>query len=1495
MPSFCPRFLPYIFFVLIVRVDEFFENVRMTSTLKISLKVLNSDALVKRLNESTIDIHTVEIESMCKLHQVLNRYSLPSCLKVLRIDDNNLEFEDISDLVTSLSCVNSLHELDLCRTKFTESCFYPFIFVLRRCKNLRSLSLTDNGLTKTEVTSFLTIFESMENLKKLNLSKSNITEAQANDILHKIEQAKKITSLDLSYNALQGNEIIVRICQLQSLEELDLSHNYIKFFPLPDFEGKHDSLSINAKNISLSSSHMTPDDISAFCSLIGSDLLKLNLDFNHVSNSIWSLCSIRLRIKHLKVLSLANTGISDLSAVRGLAFLLSFVREIEELDLSSNNLTLADFQQIQLPLSNLSQLKRLNLSNNPHGISALLEKILPSLKKMEELRLSNTHLNGDDLKRICYSLASFKSLKYLELSMNTIGPDGIKELANILKEFPLLERLDLSRSCLQGDDINVLCQGLVPLKKMKSLDLSGNIIDSQILDDAWLLPPTLEELTFSDVIHGEKLFAEIKTLQNLEKLHLSNLKLRACDVEILATTLSSFPKMEELSLADIVIACSCGYDCKCYEQLFSALGSLKYLKELELIRISIDKTGAKALARVLPSLTLLEKLVLGYIPFDNECDEQQLFAALENLKYLKELDLERININKTGAEALTRVLPSLTLLEKLVIGRIVSDDECDEQLFAALGNLKYLKELDLSRININKTCAEALARVLPSLTLLEKLELRVINLYDECGEHALLAALGNVKYLKELELIRISIDKTGAKALARVLPSLTLLEKLVLGKTDLDYECDHEQLLAALDNLKYLKELDLSRVCINKTDAEALARVLPSLTLLEKLKLGEIDLDCGCDEQLFAALGNLKYLKELDLGCVYINKTGAEALARVLPSLTLLEKLELEGIDLDDQCDELDLDDQCDEHALFAALGNLKYLKELYLGGNNFNKISAESTARVLQSLTLLEKLALGNILFYDEYNKHALFAALANLKSLKELDLGEVRIEKTGAKALARVLQSLTLLEKLVLGCIRTLGNMFASDDKCNKQLFAALGNLKYLKELDLSRIDINKTCAEALARVLPSLTLLEKLVLGEIDLDDECDEQLLAALGNLKYLKELDLSRISIKVCINRTGAKALARVLSSLTFLEKLVLGYIPFKCYEQQLFAAFENLKYLKELDFSRININKTGAKALARVLPSLTRLEKLGEIGLGYECDGQLLPALGNLKYLKELYLSGNNFNKISAKALARVLPSLTLLEKLELGGIDLDDECDEQLFATLGNLKYLKELYLSGNDFNKISAKALARVLPSLTLLKKLVLGHILFDDALFAALGNLIYLKELDLGKVYISETGAESLAHVLPPLTFLEKLVLREIDVDYECDEQLFAPLGNFKYLKELDLSAICIGKTGAEALARVFPSLTLLEKLVLEGIDFDYECDEHALFASLGNLKYLKELYLDGVYISKTGAATLTTTLPRLRSLKLFWLPRIKNDKDKTLKNNLRTAASFVPEVY
>ena len=918
---------------MIFIVRQFLENVESTKTLKISLDVLDNDALMKKLNESTINIHTVEIQSTCEVHKVLRKYSLPSCVKVLRMNENSLNLKDISDLVRCLCSVSALHELDLCRTKFKESSFFAFICLLNNCKDLRSLILTDNGLTEPQITGLVTAFESMKNLKNLNLSNNNLTETQVNDILQKHGQAKNILSLDLSQNSLQGNDIVIGICQLQSLEELNLSHNHIRFFPLPNLVGRRGDLSVSAKVISLSSNHMTPDDISQFCSLIKSDVLKFILDFNHIGNSIWSLCSLGRKIEHLKVLSLASTDIC--SDVDGLAALLSLVSDLEDLDLSSNNLMAKDFKQLQSPLSKLTRLK--------------------------------------------------------------------------------------------------------------SLNFSGNRIVGEVLEDDLFLPPMLQELIFSDIIHGQKLFVKLKRLENLRKLHLNKVKLRAWDVEALATMLPSFPNLEELSLARLVVPyLECG-------TILSAMKSLTNIKKLNLsgIRLPDDR----AMADMLSSLLSLEELALTDMIVGN-MEYERLFAN-ELLNHLRKLNFGGVKLR--DARAFFDMLPSLSNLEEIVFPDVVlMNASCLTRYSSSVESLRYLKNLDLGR---TKPASEALAGVLPSLQLLEKLvlELDSEHAFDNSCNKQLFGALGKLKYLKELHLRGFGV--TSAETLAEVLPSLQLLEKFVL---ELGPEEDYnnlgvKQLFGALGKLKYLKELNLGDFIPIGIDAETLAEVLPSLQLLEKLvlKLGP-DKDCDnlCVKQLFGALGKLKYLKELNLKFFGASKTSAESLVEVLPSLQLLEKLVL-GLNPEE-----DYNNSCVKQ-LFRAVGKLKYLKELYL--KCITETDAESLAEVLPSLQLLQVLKLGWIFFYDGGGKQ-LFDAMGKLKYLKNLKLKGTLSTGSSVANFAEALPSLHCLEKL------SLRDMSFKNGR-DHQIFAAIESLRFLNELVLSLCPVTQTGTTTLISVLPKL----------------------------------------------------------------------------------------------------------------------------------------------------------------------------------------------------------------------------------------------------------------------------------------------------------------------------------------------------------------------------------------------------------------------------------------
>ncbi|XP_028399725.1 uncharacterized protein LOC114523091 [Dendronephthya gigantea] len=1074
-----------------LRIQKFLENVESTKKLTISLEVLDDDLLLKRLKESTVEIHTIEIHSRCEVHKVLSVYSLPSCLKILRIINNIVNCEDISALVRCFRSENSLQELDLCRTKFEKNGIYSFIGVLMNCSNLTKLFLSDNCLTKEETFGLMASLQSIKNLKHIDLSKNNLSVFEIHG------QLNHIVSLDLSHSALQGNTCIIEICKLQSLEEINLSHNHIRFSPLPNFNTQLNKLPINMKNISLSFNYMTPEDISQFCFLIKSNLTKLYLDSNHICNSIWSLCSLSVRIKHLKVLSLANTDVCV--AVDGLAFLLSLVQELEELNLSSNNLVLDDFRQLQSALSNLTQLKKLNLSNNPEGASDLLQEILASFKNLQELRLSNTHMNGKDLGKISNSLASLRDLRYLDLSMNAIDSDWTRALANLLKGFPLLEGLDLGQSFMTGSDLNVLWNSFASLKVLKYLNLSGNQVDANAFDNSLLFPPSLEELIISNIIHSEKLFVKMLPLKNLRKLYLIDMRLRACDVEALAAMLSSFSMLEEISLAHTVVDSN-------IEKIFSAIKPLPNIKIIDLSGVKLPDVDA--LVDMLSSLLSLEELVLARICVD-QIDHKKLIDALVLLKSLRILNLH-------WAKKFRKEWKPHSL------GICFKGGVDTKQLCSGLGKIRYLKELSLKvgELNVgdrnNPKCINHLAEVLPSLHLLERF---VLECKYCCSSDKLFSALGRLMYLRDLELVLYFGDYENArnalKALAQMLSSLQLLEKLVSDLTcrwydededeDGDYRSEIQLVMTALGKLKNLRELGLSGIF----SGEAIVEVLASLPLLERLMLRSgceswfVHNNIGYEEKIFHSLVKVKYLKQL---FIYDNFVSPD-LVEVLPSLRLLETLGLDSFD-----------DNEETLSLSLLLGELKYLRKLHLQNFDINEQTLFNGSR---SFYLLEKL---NISCYRLSVEEEPYQYLGKLRHLRQLTL---HADETSVKYLLPI-ASLSSLKKIKLKRVNL--------NKDNaKQLFALLLEIRSLKKLSLNNVWRNSTqvVIHALTEALPAMKLLETLSLRSIKFTQvKGEQQLMTAIGSLSFLKKLDL------FCsyITEAGAETLTVVLPNLYNLRR-----------------------------------------------------------------------------------------------------------------------------------------------------------------------------------------------------------------------------------------------------------------------------------------------------------------------------------------------------------------------
>ena len=179
--------------------------------------------------------------------------------------------------------------------------------------------------------------------------------------------------------------------------------------------------------------------------------------------------------------------------------------------------------------------------------------------------------------------------------------------------------------------------------------------------------------------------------------------------------------------------------------------------------------------------------------------------------------------------------------------------------------------------------------------------------------------------------------------------------------------------------------------------------------------------------------------------------------------------------------------------------------------------------------------------------------------------------------------------------------------------------------------------------------------------------------------------------------------------------------------------------------------------------------------------------LGNLKGLKELYLSGTAIKELSSSIdgltavtsltlqdcknlvfLPSSICSLKLLECLDLSGCSNFDN----LPVNLGNLKGLKYLYLSGTAIKELPSSieglstltsltlkgcknllCLPSTVCSLKLLKCLDLLGCLYFDNLLENLGNLEGLKEL-----YLSGTVIIELPSLIVGLTALTLLILKD-----------------------------------------------------------------------------------------------------------------------------------------
>jgi len=293
-----------------------------------------------------------------------------------------------------------------------------------------------------------------------------------------------------------------------------------------------------------------------------------------------------------------------------------------------------------------------------------------------------------------------------------------------------------------------------------------------------------------------------------------------------------------------------------------------------------------------------------------------------------------------------------------------------------------------------------------------------------------------------------------------------------------------------------------------------------------------------------------------------------------------------------------------------------------------------------------------------------ALVAPLTQLTEIRSLDLSHTAIGAEGVK-FAQALSQMTQLTHLDLGGIKL-------DAAGAKAVVSVLDQMMHCKELGLSNDALGKAGVEALAAAITPMMQLTKFDLGGHDLG-AAGARLAHALSKLTKLTSLTLWGSGLNAEDTMTALMAAIAQMPGLTHLD----------------------------LSYNGFGVAGAGilAPTLARIT-GLTHLELIDNVLGANGAMAALAPALAQLINLTHLNLEENDLGSVGGMALAPALAQMTSLTHLNLALNDLRVAQIRALAPSLHQLTNLTFLNLSFNTLGEKACKALEGVQRRLPKLK---------------------------------------------------------------------------------------------------------------------------------------------------------------------------------------------------
>ena len=1437
-------------------------------------------------NLETIDIsHNMITDEAAE--NIANVLSHNNKLQSLDLSSDNFKYEGLFKIFYCLNVIY-LRRLNISCNKINATTANIIATVLSRNLKLEELDLGNNLM---QAASTVTIFKSLRhhlNLKKVYINDNMITDEAAEEIAVVLSQNMKLEELDISCNNMQTTGIIKLfegIEHISTLTKLNIAHNSIT-----DEAAKYimDGLSSNSTLKEINLSHINLKNTIAYKNLKLANLNKFNFSGNIINEKLTNEISRFLsHCTNLKVLDLSCTNLQNLGCIEilnrldifnlttfnisgnnitthaadAIAVLLSKNDDLEELDLSCNNLQESGIRNI-LDSMNILNLNILNISNNHvTGHLKYIGDTLTHATKLVELDLSHNSFHAESMQNFLYEMKSiFANLVKLNVSGSVISAEVTEALGDVLLENTKLKELDLSYNNLHGEGIKNIFNGL-KISTLIKFNISHNNITCLVADYVAYFLSRNTKLEQLDLSHNNlEAAGAIKIcgtgLTNLSTFNISHNGITAEAEDEIAAFLSGNTKLQILDLScnssmiilkvlphTPVLSSLKISDCNVIDEATDKLGnillhntllqeldlsynslSLRILKGmkniLNLVTLNVSHNeiideAADELANVLLHNTSLQELDLSYNSL-SKLDSLSILKGMKNISSLIKINVSHNEIIDEAADKLTNILLQSTSLQELDLSYSSLSKLDSLRIFKGMKNISSLIKINVSHNEIIDEAADELANVLLHNTLLQELDLSY-NSLSKLDSLRILKGMKNISSLIKINVSHNEIVDEAADELVSVLLQNTSLQELDLSYNNLS-KLDSLSILKGMKNISSLVKINVSHNKIIDEAADELASVLLHNTLLQELDLSYNSLSKLDSLRILKGMKNISSLIKINVSHNEIIDEAADELASVLLHNTLLQEFDLSYNSLS----------KLDSLRILKGMKNISSLIKINVSHNEITDETADELANVLLNNTLLQELDLS----YNSLSKLdslRILRGMKNTSSLIKINVSHNEITDEAADELANVLLNNTSLQELDLS-YNSLSDSL--------RILKGMKSISSLIRLNISHNEIIDEAADELANVLLHNTLLQEIDLSYNSLSELDSLRILQGIKNITSLVKINVSHNEI---IDE-AADELANVLLHNTLLQELDLSYNGLsKLDSLSILKGMKNISSLVKINVSHNEIIDEAADELASVLFHNTLLQ--------------------------ELNLSYNSLSKLDSLRIFKSMKNISSLIKINVSHNEIIDEAAKELVNILLQNTSLQQLDLSYNSLSKLDSLSILKGMKNISSLVKINVSHNKIIDEAADELGNVLLhntlLQELDLSYNSLSKLDSLSILKGMKNISSLATLNVSHNEIIDKAADELVSVLLQNTSLQELDLSYNSLSKLDSLSILKGMKNISSLIKInVSHSKIIDEAADE--LASVLFHNTLLQELDLSYNSLSKLDSLRILKGMKNISSL-------------------------------